>query len=118
MPSYASQSFVAVLFAAAALVCGAQTSAPQYGVKDSDVRTGSSIKRYVAQGSRIPINRTYAELTPQEKALVNEYYESVELGDEPPFPLAGLRPIHSAVAQVQQKLLVSGSSHRSRLMEP
>lgn len=88
--------------------CLAQMSTPQYGVKESEAPTGSNIKRYVASGSRIPVNRTYAELSADEKAFVSSFYEKMGPGDEPPFPIEGLRPIYSAIAKVQQKLLVTG----------
>ena len=83
-------------------------STPQYGVKESEAPIGSNIKRYVASGSRIPVNRTYAELSAEEKAFVSSYYEKMGAGDEPPFPIEGLGPIYSAIAKVQQKLLVTG----------
>ena len=90
----------------AAPACFAQSS--QYGIKEADPRTGSNIRRNIAEGSRIPINKRYSELSSEEKEAVNRYYEKIEPGDEPPFPVEGLRPIHSAVAAAQQKLLVSG----------
>ena len=99
------------LFAAALMLavnaCLAQ-STPQYRVKESIAPTGSLIKRYVVQGSSIPVNRTYEELTPEQKVAVNSYYEAIPPGDEPPFPLEGLKPIYGAIAAAQQKLLVKG----------
>ena len=102
----------AVRFLAAALlvapICFAQTSSPQYGIKDAVAPLGSNIKRYVTEGSQIPINKTYGELSLEEKMSVNRYYEKIEPGDEPPFPSEGLRPIQSAIAKVQSRLLVTG----------
>jgi hypothetical protein len=98
-----------MLFALLASTCFAQTPSPQYGVKDSAAPTGSNIKRYVTQGSEIPINRTYAELSPEEKASVNRYYENIEPGDEPPFPLEGLAPIYKAFAKLQSRLAAKGN---------
>src|SRR5687768_14386837 len=90
----------------AASVCFAQSS--QYDIKDRDPPTGSNIRRNITEGSRIPINKTYSELSPEEKEAINRYYEKIEPGDEPPFPAEGLRPIHNAVAAAQQTLLVTG----------
>ena len=86
----------------------AQTSVPQYGIKEDQPRTGSNIRRYLVEGRRIPNNKRYDELTADEKASVNRYYERIEPGDEPPFPTDGLRPIDSALLKAQAKLLVSG----------
>jgi hypothetical protein len=85
----------------------AQTSAPQYSVQD-DPPTGSAIRRNITSPEKLPINKTYAELTPEEKQSLNENYESMGPGDEPPFPAQGLKPIYAAVGKIQQKLLVTG----------
>ena len=81
---------------------------PQYNIKDRDPPTGSNIRRNITEGSRIPINRTYGEMSPEEKEAVHSYYEKIETGDEPPFPAEGLRPVHDAIAKAQQTLLVTG----------
>jgi len=88
-------------------VCFAQPN-PQYGIKDPSPPLGSNIRRNITEGSHVPINKTYSELSPEEREAVHRYYEKIETGDEPPFPAEGLQPIHSAVAKAQQKLLVTG----------
>ena len=99
-------SMLLALAALTASACLAQPS--QYGIKDRDPPTGSHIRRNITEGSHIPIHKTYSELSPEEREAVHRYYEKIEPGDEPPFPAEGLRPIHSAVAAAQQKLLVTG----------
>ena len=99
-----------MLLAIAGLVvpaCFAQMS-PQYGIKDRDPPIGSNIRRNITEGSHIPINKKYSEMSAEEKEAVRRYYEVMETDDEPPFPAEGLRPIHDAVAKAQQKLLVTG----------
>jgi len=86
----------------------AQSQKPEYGIKEDQPTTGSSIKRYVVTGSVVPINKRYGEFTAEEKATLNQYYESIAQGDEPPFPAEGLRPIYDAVRKAQAKLLVNG----------
>ena len=86
----------------------AQTSLPQYGIKEDQPRTGSIIKRNLVFGRRVPNNKRYDELTADEKASVKGYYEQMEPGDEPPFPTDGLRSIDSALLKAQAKLLISG----------
>jgi hypothetical protein len=86
----------------------AQTSKPEYVIKEDEPRTGSLIRRNAVHGSSIPINKRYDELTAEEKASVNQDYEKIEPGDEPPFPLDGLRPVYDAVRKIQGKLQVRG----------
>jgi len=71
-------------------------------------RTGSLLRRDVAWSTKIPLNRTYAELSPEEKATLNSYYEFIGPNDEPPFPRDGLGPIIKAIQQGQEKRLARG----------
>ena len=86
----------------------AQPEKPSYGIRDLDPPTGSVIRREVVKGSVLPINKRYEELTAEEKATLNQYYERVDPGDEPPFPVEGLRPIYDAMRKAQNKLGVAG----------
>ncbi|MFZ6801338.1 hypothetical protein [Undibacterium sp. Di24W] len=54
------------------------------------------------QGSAIPINKTYGELTVEQKATLHGYYDRIELGDEPPFPINGLKSIYEALRKAGQ----------------
>ncbi|MEP7100400.1 MAG: energy transducer TonB [Burkholderiales bacterium] len=82
---------------------------PQYSIKQSVPDTGTRIPRKIVQGSAIPLNRTYAQLTEEEQQLVKSQYEAMRPLDEPPFPAAGLRPIHEAIAEMQRRLLLQGT---------
>ncbi len=86
----------------------AQSEKPSYGIRDPDLSAGSAIRREVVKGSVLPINKRYAELTAEEKASLNQLYERVAPGDEPPFPAEGLRPIYEAMRKGQNKLGVTG----------
>lgn len=99
--------FVAV-GAAAQAQAPAPAPAPEYAIRETDPRTGSNIRRSLIKGSPIPINKRYEELSAEEKNSLNQSYESMGPGDEPPFPADGLKPIHQALAKAQQKLLVRG----------
>jgi hypothetical protein len=81
---------------------------PQYGIREREPPTGSSISRSIVEGSKIPINKTFGEMSPEEREAVHRYYEKIEPGDEPPFPAAGLRPVYETVAQIQRTLQVTG----------
>jgi hypothetical protein len=87
--------------------CLAETAKPEYGIRE-EALTGSAIKSYGVQGSPIAINKRYSELSVEERASLNRYYEKMEPGDEPPFPSDGLKPVYEAIRKGQAKLLVEG----------
>ena len=90
-------------------VCAQDQNLPRYSLRQDQADTGTNIKRDVVSGSAIPIDKRYSEFTSEEQAHVKSWYERMGPNDEPPFPLDGLRPLYSAVAAAQQKLLVTGS---------
>jgi len=87
------------------LHAAAQEVKPTFGLRDHT--TGSP--RYLTAGSLIPINKRYSELSDSERETLHEMWENIAPGDEPPFPLYGLRPLHATLASAQQKLAVDGS---------
>lgn len=94
---------VATAFPAAA---PAQDAPRTYGLREPS--GASAIQRYLTTGSRIPINRRYADLSEPDKKILHEQWEDMAPGDEPPFPISGLRPIHAAMAKAQGALSVEG----------
>jgi hypothetical protein len=64
--------------------------------------------------SKIPLNRTYAELTPEQRAQLNAMYDSLAPGDEPPFPEDGIKPIRNA----QRKLHAVGELNMTVTVGP
>ena len=93
---------LAVLWAAGAK---SQDAEPQLSMTDGARRTGSIMRREVAWSTELPLNRTYAQLTPEQKARFHSMYELIAPGDEPPFPEHGLKPIVSAIYRAQEMLL-------------
>ena len=81
---------------------------PRYTLKEDGPRTGTNIRRDVVRNSPLPLDRPYAQLTPQEQAIVKSQYETMGPEDEPPFPAHGLRPLYKAIASAQQRLRVQG----------
>jgi hypothetical protein len=100
------------------LQCIAQTSTPEHSIKEDEPPLGSRIRRDEVGSTRLPVNRTYQELTPEERAYVNSWYEHVAPGDEPPFPLNGLRSIFDVVRKGQERLLVTGKLYLVATVEP
>jgi hypothetical protein len=98
----------ALLLAFMASKSNAQLPPSQYGIKEDTPRTGSMLRRLSVGPVNIPINRSYYELTPSERARFNGHYEHIAEGDEPPFPAHGLYELLDPVRKAQQKLLVEG----------
>ena len=89
------------------LSVAAQTASPQYDAR-GDPPTGSAIRSTYASGGNLPINKRYDEFTVEEKETLNQFYEKMGPGDEPPFPAYGLKPIYTALARIQGELRVRG----------
>jgi hypothetical protein len=70
--------------------------------------TGSNIGAHNIGNLSVPANKTYAQLTPEEKMVVKESYEKMAKDDEPPYPLHGPEGIFRASEALQHKLLVRG----------
>ncbi len=87
----------------------ADDTRPRYSLKQDQPDIGTNIKRDIVGGSVVPLDKGYAELSPEEQAYVKSQYEQMGPNDEPPFPINGLRPIYKMIAAGQQKLLVTGS---------
>lgn len=70
--------------------------------------TGSLIPRPVSTGIDVPLDKTYAQLTPEEQLRVRSLYDSMPDGDIPPYPLHGTRKIIESAEKIQNALLVTG----------
>jgi hypothetical protein len=54
---------------------------------------GANVAYGTIESKFSPVNKVYADLSASERAVLNAMYEEVKDGDEPPFPLEGLRPV-------------------------
>ena len=103
---------LALLAAAASGAACADDALPpaEYNIRQSvtETDTGTRIPRKLYQNSAIPLNRSYAQLTEEEKRIVKSSYETMEPLDEPPFPVDGLKPIFRSIANLQHRLLEEG----------
>lgn len=63
--------------------------------------TGTIIKKSIKWESAIPLDKTYEQLTPEQKAELRKLYVSLGPDDEPPFPAAGIKPIFNAIKRAQ-----------------
>lgn len=118
LPSVAMVFIAGLCLAAVSTRCIAQESTPQHSIKEDNPPTGSRIRRDDVKSVALPINQTYQQLTPQERAYINSWYEYVAPGDEPPFPLNGMRSILDMVSKGQEKMLVTGKLYLVATVEP
>src|SRR5262245_9676916 len=65
---------------------------PGYRYHIAGERVGSMLAQPVITGP-LPFDSTYATLTDEQKAVLFDYYDNLPKGDEPPYPLYGLRHV-------------------------
>jgi hypothetical protein len=108
MRLYTSLVFLALLGVHLPGSFAAEETKPDYAIREREAGTGTNLRRNIISSSKIPLNKRYHELSPEVRMELNKYYEMMDIGDEPPFPAEGLRPIYDAIAKAQAKLLVNG----------
>jgi hypothetical protein len=103
-------SCIKLILAVSAAVGGASVAAqsnPRFVLRE-DIMTAKILPDVLARSTKIPINKRYAELTPEQKTVLASYYESMGPEDEPPFPEDGTGVIIKPLVKAQHKLLVTG----------
>jgi hypothetical protein len=83
-------------------------SGPVRLTNEATSTTGTIIRRDLAWSSKIPLDKTYAELAAEEKAEFHSMYEALAPGDEPPFPAEGMRPVFNSIKKGQQIVRARG----------
>ena len=68
--------------------------------------------------SKIPLNKTYGQLSAGQKAHLHAMYESLAPGDEPPFPEEGIKPIFVAVRDAQATYKAHGELNMAVTVGP
>ena len=84
---------------------------PGYSIDEDEPRLGSHVRKQAVGPTKIAVNLPYHELPPEDRARLHDQYERMAEGDEPPFPLNGLRSILDPIRQGQVKLQVTGKLH-------
>ncbi|HZP65590.1 MAG TPA: hypothetical protein VFB32_04720 [Rudaea sp.] len=96
-----------VLFVCALATAGT-VQAGDYTVLQDRPETGTHIARAVAEGARIPLDKSYAELSPAQQHALKAEYSGLGVNDEPPFPSAGLKRVYQALAGSYEVAPASG----------
>ena len=92
--------------------------APTRTYSSSTQSTGTIIRKGIRWESRIPLNKTYAQLTPAQKEILHAQYENIAPGDEPPFPEKGIKPIFNAISNAQHILQARGELNMTVTVGP
>jgi hypothetical protein len=77
-------------------------------MNEASTSTGTIIRRDLEWNSKIPLDKTYEQFSPAEKAAFDGLYEALAPGDEPPFPAAGMRPVFNNIRKGQQIVRARG----------
>lgn len=88
------------------MVCaapGAAQDSPRYTLKERQPMTGSFIPRKTVTWS-IPLDKTYDQLTPEQKASLRSQYVDMKAEDEPPFPAEGLGRMFEVMQEGTKKI--------------
>jgi hypothetical protein len=89
--------------------CAAQAASapahPAYHLTDTVV--GTVLPQPVIDGP-LPFDSTYAALTADQKAVLFDNYESMAPGDEPPYPLYGVRHLVSPLVSYAETSQATG----------
>ncbi len=109
MPTRFLAYMLLIVFCVADVKAQSQSQArAEYGVKEAEAPIGSRIRRLAVGPAAVPINLSYEQLSPENRAKFKENYESMADGDEPPFPQGGLKVVLEPIHKAQSKLLVQG----------
>jgi hypothetical protein len=97
--------FTLLAVATAGFVQAGEVNMPYSPTPERPV-TGTMIERPVVTG--IPIDKTYAELSPEQQGMVKANYTNLGASDEPPYPLNGLKVISQRIANSEVSASVDG----------
>lgn len=99
--------FAGALALAGSLAAAADPAAP-HTYRVTDVLIGSLVPQNIIEGP-LPFDATYAALTPEQKAVLFSDYESLGAGDEPPYPLYGIRHLVKPLVPLIETYDITGS---------
>ena len=108
--------FCVCVACAAAPTAFAQTAKTEHGIPDAPTtitnsptsETGSLIKYELKWRSKVPLDKTWDQFSPEEKADFRSMYKDLPDADEPPFPADTLKPIFEAIKKGQHILRARG----------
>ena len=101
---------ISLSFTFVMLVCVGNANAQSDDLQlKGDLQTGSNIKKVIAQSSGVPFDKSYSEMTPEQKQMLKSAYEKMGPDDEPPYPLHGIKTLVESIIKASGKLRDTGS---------
>jgi hypothetical protein len=94
----------------------AELPSARFAMKRERPPIGSHLLKESATGI-IPFDKSYAELTAGQQAIVKRRYIALEDGDEPPYPARGLKPIFEWLEKWGERLAEAGSLRLNILID-
>ena len=88
--------------------CLAQESRAEYTIREDEAQVGSHIRRNRIEMREVALNLPYEKLSERDRANLHSWWESIPDGDEPPFPLKGLKPVFDGMLKAQNEFMVEG----------
>jgi hypothetical protein len=95
--AYRSAGFTLLAVADAGFVQAGEVNMPYSPTPERPV-TGTMIERPVVMERQIPIDKSYAELSPEQQSMVKANLRKPRRVDEPPYPLNGLKIVSQRIA--------------------
>ena len=81
----------------------------EYQIRQADPDIGTNIKRNkTARGPQIALNLPYEKLPEADRQVLHSWWTHIAPGDEPPFPLEGLRALYEPLGNAHDRLAHPG----------
>jgi hypothetical protein len=105
--------FAAAALAAVSLCCAAQQATERSTYKpgrdpQSAANVGQSGSPSGSATGALPFDKTYTELTPEQKKQVRSSYVNLGEADEPPYPADGMKALYGPITKAQARTLITG----------
>jgi len=100
------------------LICLCGVAHAQVEITKAGQDTGTILKKDLKWSSKIPVDKTFEQLTAEQKAELRSLYTSLGPDDEPPFPLEGMKPIFGALKQAEHVLQARGELNMAVTVGP
>ncbi|WP_167086002.1 MORN repeat-containing protein [Massilia frigida] len=75
----------------------------KHSLKEEVPHIGTNIPRRMVEGSVVPFNASYAQLSEQQRRLVRSWYRMLDDSDEPPYPLRGTGGIFRTIQELNAR---------------
>ena len=92
--------------------CANDPGASPAHVMRQDMSGSMSIAPAIAMGS-FPFRSEYSQLSESDRLRLRSYFPRMAAGDEPPYPMGGLKSIYGPMAEGAQRIFIRGEVYIS-----